>query len=251
MPFLMPFRTSNAFSGFSALLLAAGEGKRLRPITLTIPKCLAPIVHAPLLEIWLEILCGNGIERVLINTHYLKESVENFCNTSQYCSRIELIYEPELLGSVGTLMQNKSKINDKFLLAHADNLSIFQPKDFVKMFLERPSGFVGTAMTFDADDPGSCGIIECDDNNVFSALHHKVDNPPSCLANAAVFLLDKSIYNFIDERNDFDFCADVMPKLVGKLNLYKNNIYHRDIGTPISLKVANNDYLKMLQKGVV
>jgi mannose-1-phosphate guanylyltransferase len=116
------------------------------------------------------------------------------------------------------------------------------------MFSERPEGFIGTAMTFDTDDPKSCGIIEGGCDNIFIALHQKVAFPPSCLANAAVFLLDKSFYNYIDEKKDFDFCADVMPKLKGKLNLYKNDIYHRDIGTPLSLKIANRDYLKLIQK---
>ena len=61
-----------------ALLLAAGLGTRLRPITDTTPKCLVPIHGKPLLEYWLDLLLSAGIDRILINTHYLAEAVRDY-----------------------------------------------------------------------------------------------------------------------------------------------------------------------------
>ncbi|MEQ9519821.1 MAG: sugar phosphate nucleotidyltransferase, partial [Parvibaculum sp.] len=78
-----------------ALLLAAGMGQRLRPITDTIPKCLVPIHGRPLLGIWLDHVFArdSGIERVLINTHYLASQVERFVSNSLWAERIDLVYE--------------------------------------------------------------------------------------------------------------------------------------------------------------
>jgi len=61
-----------------ALLLAAGIGSRLLPITATTPKCLVMINGRPLLDYWLELLFGAGVERILINTHWLAEQVEAY-----------------------------------------------------------------------------------------------------------------------------------------------------------------------------
>ena len=65
-----------------AILLATGYGTRLRPITNSIPKCLVKIKNEPLLNIWLEKLTKVGIEKILINTHYLSKQVENFVDKS-------------------------------------------------------------------------------------------------------------------------------------------------------------------------
>ena len=65
-----------------ALLLAAGLGTRLRPITDKIPKCLVPIQGRPLLEIWLDKLCEVGVQEFLVNTHYLAAQVEEFISNS-------------------------------------------------------------------------------------------------------------------------------------------------------------------------
>ena len=89
-----------------ALLLAAGLGTRLRPITDTIPKCLVPINGAPLLQIWLERLTEAGIGPFLINTHYLEEQVKTFLEESAFLERAKLIHENYLLGTAGTLIEN-------------------------------------------------------------------------------------------------------------------------------------------------
>jgi mannose-1-phosphate guanylyltransferase len=65
-----------------ALLLAAGKGTRLRPLTDTVPKCLVPIHGRPLLAYWLDLLFSDGIERALITTHWLPEQVRGFVATS-------------------------------------------------------------------------------------------------------------------------------------------------------------------------
>ena len=89
-----------------AILLAAGFGTRLRPLTNTTPKCLVPIKGKPLLEVWLERLSEVGVGPFLINTHYLAEQVERFVELSLYTDNITLVHEAKLYGTEGTLIEN-------------------------------------------------------------------------------------------------------------------------------------------------
>ena len=92
---------------FKALLLAAGLGTRLRPITINTPKCLVKIGNLPLLEIWLTKLKNAGCESVLINTHYLSDQIDNFLQNKRFGDmKITTSYEPVLLGTAGTLINN-------------------------------------------------------------------------------------------------------------------------------------------------
>ena len=93
--------------GFKALLLAGGMGTRLKPLTDSIPKCLVPIGGKPLLAYWLESLSKAGVERILINTHYLSEQVIAFCKQSQYSQLLDLVHESALLGTAGTIRANR------------------------------------------------------------------------------------------------------------------------------------------------
>ena len=115
-----------------AILLAAGLGTRLRPITNTIPKCLVPINGKPLIDYWLEQLTKAGIEKFLINTHYLHEQVEAYIERSKFAGMVNLVYEEELLLTGGTVIANKDFIgNEPFMLVHADNLSLCDYKESV------------------------------------------------------------------------------------------------------------------------
>ena len=86
-----------------ALLLAAGLGTRLRPLTNVWPKCLMPIQKRPLLEYWLGVLKRTGINSALVNLHHHSEVVEEFLQQSCFRSWVCTVYEEELLGTAGTL----------------------------------------------------------------------------------------------------------------------------------------------------
>ena len=112
-----------------AFLMAAGLGTRLRPITNTIPKCMVPIQGKPLLAWWMDLFEKHGVSDVLINTHYLPESVRKFIdlynkNPEHHTKMIES-YEPILLGSAGTLRKNRDFVvgENSFLICYADNLT--------------------------------------------------------------------------------------------------------------------------------
>lgn len=218
-----------------AFLLAAGLGTRLRPLTNEIPKCIVPINGKPLLEYWFDLLFGSGeIDSVLVNTHYLPGNVEKVIQASPFKKKIKTVFEKELLGTAGSLLKNRSFFNDEsFLLIHADNFSMFDPGDFIQTHGARPTRCDMTMMTFKTDAPETCGILELDGENVVTAFHEKVADPPGNLANGAVYILEPSILLFLEKlgRERIDFSTEVLPHFTKRIFTFHNDTYHRDIGT--------------------
>lgn len=224
-----------------ALLLAAGEGTRLRPITNKIPKCLVPINGKPLLGYWLDNLAKAGVDEFLINTSYLSEQVEEFIANSKYADKVTLVYEEELLNTGGTILANSEFFKgEPFMLVHADNLSFCDFKEFIDSHAKRDSRCDITMMLFRSDNPSSCGIVELDSLGIVKKFHEKVQNPPSNLANGAVYICEPGVLEFIKSlgKKNVDFSLDVLPNYMGKINTYLNDTYHRDIGTVESYALA-------------
>ncbi|MBR0848982.1 nucleotidyltransferase family protein [Bradyrhizobium diazoefficiens] len=228
-----------------ALLLAAGVGSRLRPITATTPKCAVVINDRPLLYHWLDLLFEAGIERVLINTHWLAEQVQALVKASRWCSRIDLVHEDELLGTGGTVLANRDWFRGQpFLLAHADNLTDFDVAGLIAAHRARPPGHLMTMLGFRTDDPRSCGILEVDGRGSVLAFHEKVSDPPGNLANGAVYVFEPEIIDAIAGlgRPVVDLSTEIIPPLVGRILCVETDRYHRDIGTPQSLRQARAEF---------
>lgn len=228
-----------------ALLLAAGLGTRLRPVTDHVPKCLVPVRGKPLLEYWLDLLLPAGIESILLNTHYLPEKVRQFVERSRWRSRISMVYEDVLLGTGGTVLKNRAFFgNEPFIVAHADNLTRFDVRAFMARHHARPAGVEITMMTFDTDEPRSCGIVEENVDGVVVAFHEKVDNPPGNHANAAVYIFESSVIDFLGgfDRDVIDLSTEVIPHYMRRICTFHNHDYHRDIGNPESLRLAELEF---------
>lgn len=217
-----------------ALLLAAGLGTRLQPLTSYLPKCLVPIHGRPLLDYWLENLLDYGIEEVLINTHYMAPMVQQYLKQSTWLPHIKIVHEEILLGTGGTILRNQDFFkDDAFLVVHADNLSIFDTQNFVNQHAARPAGTELTMMVFETPDPQSCGIVSLDSEGVVQAFHEKVTEPPGNLANGAIYILEPSVVKWIAAlgKTQVDLSNEVIPCFLGKIFTYHNALYHRDIGT--------------------
>lgn len=229
-----------------ALLLAAGLGTRLRPITNTIPKCLVPIHGRPLMDYWLDLLFEtDAVERAVINTHYFADTVEAHVAGSRWRDRVELVYEPELLGTGGTLKANRWRLGgNDVLVAHADNLTDFDVAGFIAAHRGRPAGTALSMLAFHTDDPRSCGILELDEENVVRGLHEKVKNPPGDLANAAVYIVTGEVIDAIEaiDRPFVDLSTEILPLYVGRTYAVVTQGYHRDIGNTESLRRAHEEF---------
>jgi mannose-1-phosphate guanylyltransferase len=227
-----------------ALLLAAGMGLRLLPITATRPKCMVEINGRPLLDYWAELLFEAGIERALVNTHWLPDQVTTFVRASRWADRIDLVHEEELLGTGGTVLANRDWFQERpFILAHADNLTDFDVRGFLDAHRARPRGHAITMLGFRTDTPRSCGILELDQRGTVFAFHEKVDDPPGNLANGAVYVFEPEVVDAIAAfgRPVVDLSTEIIPGFVGRILCVETSGYHRDIGTPESLRRAIAD----------
>jgi mannose-1-phosphate guanylyltransferase len=225
-----------------ALLLAAGFGTRLRPLTDTVPKCLVPIGGKHLLAIWLERLMSAGVGPFLLNTHYLPEQVETFVKASPYRRHVTLVNEPVLLGTAGTLLGNLDFFaGGDGLLIHADNYCLADLSTFIAAHHARPRQCVMTMMAFRTPTPASCGILEVDAQHVVTAFHEKVAKPLGNLANGAVYCLSAAMLDEIGTGCPLvkDFSTEVVPRFMGRILAYETASVFMDIGTPESYTEAN------------
>ena len=226
-----------------AILLSAGYGTRLRPETLQKPKCLIEINKKPILEIWLDKLSKLGCTEVLINTHYFSEQIEDFLTNYQSDSmKITTSYEKKLLGTAGTLMNNLEFIENDTLLIHSDNFTTSNLTGLINAHKLKPKDCLLTMLTFKTNTPRSCGIVEVNQEGVVQKYYEKVKNPPSKLANGAIYIFNMELAKWLKSQNRqlYDFSNDVLPFLTGKIQTWYTREFFIDIGTPESLKIARN-----------
>ena len=222
-----------------ALLLSAGVGKRLRPLTDSTPKCLVEIAGRPLLDYWYAALASAGIRDVLINTHHLPEAVRDFVREKNRSGfRTVETFEPTLLGSAGTIAVNPGWADeaDDVLIIYTDN---FSDLDVSKLLTaHRSHGDPVTMLLFRALDPRACGIAELDSEGRIIAFEEKPAVPKSDLANAGVYVVTASAWREIAEMNAFDLGYDVLPRFAGRMRGHVHDGYHRDIGDANALEAA-------------
>ena len=224
-----------------AILLAAGLGTRLKPLTDWTPKCLMKINGVPLLEIWLNKLFEANIESVLINTHYLSSSVIDYLANSKYQEKITIVHEPVLLGTAATLIKNLTFFEGRDgLLIHADNYCTADLKKFIQMHTKRPVSCEISMMTFTTDQPQNCGIVVINKQNIVIEFYEKQSKPPGNLANGAVYILSSSCLEEIEKKflHAKDFSLEILNTFMNRIYSIKNNDVHIDIGTLENYKKA-------------
>ena len=222
-----------------ALLLSAGFGKRLKPITDRTPKCLVEINGVPIIEYWLNHLEEINCEAVLVNTHYLHKKVEDYLKKRKPRKMlIKEVYEEELLGTAGTLIKNKDFFeNKKIIMIHCDNMTDFNLKEFLIADKNKPKDCLMTMLTFNTDNPKNCGVVLTDTEKRITNFFEKVDNPPTKIANAAIYLFDDIFIENLPQKqtNLYDFSKDIIPLFIDKIYTYHTNNYFIDIGTKENL----------------
>ena len=229
-----------------ALLLSAGFGTRLKPITNKIPKCLVEINNKPILEHWLTKLEEINCEKVLINSHYLHSQVNEYLlNRKKSAMIIELKYEKQLLGTAGTLLNNyKFFENSKILMIHVDNMTDFDISSFIDFDDQKRDKCVLSMLTFKTNKPSSCGIVVTDKNMVLRQFYEKSNNPPTNIANCAIYIFQDDFINLL--LKDFpyvkDFSTEVIPNYLGKIMTFYTDKEFIDIGSPESLKLARQTF---------
>ncbi|MGX7742676.1 nucleotidyltransferase family protein [Rhodopseudomonas parapalustris] len=231
--------------GAKALLVAAGFGTRLAPLTDVLPKCLMPIAGRPLLGLWLQMLSEAGFSEIVVNLHHHAELVSEYIRRSPWADEVVLAPEATLLGTAGTLLRHRERLMDgPTLFAHADNLSLFDPRAFLAAHATRPPATALTMMSFVTDHPQSCGILALDSAGRVLEMDEKPQAPKGNLANAAVYVVEPGVIEFIASLGKpvVDFSTEVLPVFMGRIFSFHNSNYHRDIGNPASLALAQLDF---------
>ena len=235
--------STGAMQDVKVLLLAAGRGARLRPLTDRTPKCLVPIAGHPLLGYWFDRLTEAGVHDVLINTHFMRDQVRSYLDRINQAGplRITEAYEPRLLGSAGTIHANKGFVcNDEdCLIIYADNLSDVNLAELMRVHRSHQDPI--TMVLFRTPTPTQCGIVAIDRQGRVIEFQEKPSDPKSNLANAGVYAMTSAAYREIADLDGFDLANDVMPKFIGRMRGWIWDGYHRDVGTPESLAQARRD----------
>jgi NDP-sugar pyrophosphorylase family protein len=231
-------------SSVAAVILCAGRGERLRPLTLSTPKCLAEIRGVPLLGRTMEWLRGYGVSDACINLHHLPDEIRGYLGDgSAFGVAVEYSFEPVLLGSAGALWPFESHLPDEFYVVYGD---VFTNAALGRL-LDAHQGTQAdlTMLVSHVDNPTECGLVDFDDNGCVRRI---VEKPlPADVftewANGGVYVVAKRVFDLIPHGTTCDFGGDVLPALlrdnrrVTAVPLAVGE-YLVDIGSPEKLEYA-------------
>ncbi len=214
-----------------AMILAAGKGTRVRPITHTIPKPMIPILQKPVMEFLLELLRQHGFTEVMVNVSHLAEEIENYFRDGQRFG-VEIAYSFEgriedgeligdALGSAGGLkkIQNfQHFFDDTFVVLCGDALIDLNLSEAVRR--HRQSGALATIITkrVPKDRVSSYGVVVTDADGRVQAFQEKpsVEDALSDEINTGIYLFEPEIFDHIPDGVPFDIGSELFPKLVAE-----------------------------------
>jgi mannose-1-phosphate guanylyltransferase len=225
-----------------AFLLAAGLGSRLRPVTDTTPKCMLVIDDQPMLDIWLDALGRADVDEALVNLHHLPDVVSEHVAARSRPPTVRTFYEPELLGSAGTLAANKDWVEGEelFLVCYADNLTDFDVRSLIDA--HRAHGVIATLALFHSEHPSAGGVVELDATGTIIGFTEKPSKPVSDLTNAGMYAFHPRVLDEIDGVPPKDIGFDLLPRLVGRARAVLVEGYFRDIGTADAYRRAREEW---------
>ncbi len=230
-----------------AILLCAGLGSRLQPFTQSWPKCLMPVNSEPLLSSWLSKLQVSGINSADINTHWLSEIVQSFVSAYDGPVSLNCYFEKNLLGTAGTLrwISGSKLIDTSVLVAHADNYTNI---DLDTLFNFHNSHLQPITMAvFPTQHPEQCGVVVTNEEEIVIEFQEKVQKPNSTIANAAVYIFDPEVFNFLQKNPEImDISTDLIPHYIGNIKIFRHAGFLIDIGTPeglIEAQFIDNNFI--------
>ena len=240
-----------------AVILCAGKGERLRPLTNKVPKPMIKVNNKPILE-YLILLCRKyNIKEIFISTSYLSQVIKDyFGDGSKWGVKIIYSYEDEmnLPGTSGALNKFKQFLNETFFVIYGDNITNL---NLLKMFeFHHSKKAIGTLFVYREliDDKTSTPAIVAvkSDGEIFDLIERpKVSDkerleritPPQKYRNSGIYVLEPEILNFIPQKEISDFMLDIFPKVIEhkKLFAFRDNPYLRDVGVFSRLNKAREE----------
>jgi mannose-1-phosphate guanylyltransferase len=228
-----------------ALVLAGGEGTRLRPLTLSVPKPVMPLAGRPFLTYMLDWLRRHGVDDVVLSCGFMSDSVEAVLGDIYGGMRLRYVHEDEPLGTAGPvrLALDEDVLEDRLLVLNGDVLTDIDLSAEIEQH-ERTNARVTLALTA-VDDTSSYGVVPIDEENRVKAFLEKSEGPaPTNRINAGAYVIDRSVIEDIEPGRAVSFEREVFPALVGAgLYGYLADAYWIDIGTPERYLEATWDLL--------
>ncbi len=214
-----------------AMILAAGKGTRVRPITYTIPKPLIPILQKPVMEFLLELLRQHGFDQIMVNVSHLAHEIEGYFRDGQRFG-VDIGYSfegsivdgelvGEAVGSAGGLRKIQdfnAFFDDTFVVMCGDALIDLDLTAAVKQ--HRANGAIATVITkkVPREDVSSYGVVVTDDQGRIKSFQEKpsVDEALSTDINTGIYIFEPEIFDYIPPKQEFDIGGELFPKLVEK-----------------------------------
>jgi mannose-1-phosphate guanylyltransferase len=228
-----------------ALVLAGGEGTRLRPLTLTTPKPVMPLAGRPFLSFMLDWVHSHGADEVILSCGFMSDAVKSVLGDIYEGMRLRHVIEEEPLGTAGPvrLAYDEGLIGERVLVLNGDVLTDID----LTAELERHerTGARATLALYPVEDTSSYGVVPTDDSGqVIEFIEKGSGDPPTDRINAGAYVLERDVIESIPAGTAVSFEREVFPALVGGgLYGYDAAGYWIDIGTPERYLEATWDLL--------
>jgi mannose-1-phosphate guanylyltransferase len=230
------------------MVLAAGKGTRLFPLTGEIPKPMAPVVGKPIIQHIFELLAEVGLREVHVNIHHLADAIlDVYGNTfSVNGMKVCMTREEELVGTAGSVRRIADRFGETFVVIMGDALTDVDVREVVAFHRER--GALATLALMRVADTSQYGVVELDSNQDIVRFQEKPspEEALSNLANTGIYVLEPEVLGYIPENTFFDFAEDLFPRLLAageRLAGYEGGFYWSDIGTLEAYRAAQHDVL--------
>jgi mannose-1-phosphate guanylyltransferase len=230
------------------MIMAAGIGTRLRPLTDLMPKPMAPIANRPALYHILRLLHAHGFREVVINLHHLPDVIRGyFGDGTALGMRLEYSFEPELLGTAGGVKRNGGYLGgDTFLIMSGDALTDVDLTGLVAA--HRCYGSIATMAVKEVADPSLYGVVVSDDEDRVVGFQEKPtrEEARSRLCNCGMYVFEPEILDHIPAGQFDDFGKRVFPDLLRQgvpFHAHTIGAYWSDVGNLNEYMRGNGDAL--------
>jgi mannose-1-phosphate guanylyltransferase len=226
-----------------AMVLAAGLGTRLRPLTYEITKPMVPVLDRPVMAHILDLLERHGFEDVIANLHYFPDSIKE-----HFGERLSYRHEEELLGTAGGVRACRDFFGEEaFLVISGDALTDIDLGAFVAR--HRAAGGVATLAVKRVADTREYGVVLHDSEGRITGFQEKPEPEEalSDLGNCGIYIFEPEIFDYFPERPFADWAQDVFPALLANdvpFHIHEIHEYWNDVGSLAELRQGTFDALR-------
>ncbi len=228
-----------------ALILAGGEGTRLRPLTYTVAKPVLPLVGRPHIGYVIDWLARHGVDDVIVSCGHLAEGMRSILGALDLGVKIRFAEEPDARGTAGAIRFADDMLADRFFVLNGDVLCDLDLTAQISQ--HQRTGARATIALYPVTDPTGYGLVHRHDDGEITEFLEKPepDQVDTDEINAGAYLLERSVLDEIPPDQNVSIEREVFPKLIGN-GLYgiRQEGYWIDIGTPERFLEANWDILE-------